>query len=221
MKGIIFDIDGTVLDSMHVWIRPMDKIFAKYNFSLKDLPKEEKGEIEALPFEAMCEFLAKNVTKDMTKDQVIAYFVGNLEKAYQKELLAKDGAIDFIKTLKEKGYKLSVASSTDFKYLQAALKRLGIFSCFDFFATPDLTNMKKSDANFWQYSIDNHKKKASDLILFDDALYAIKRAKKQGIKTVGVKDFPWNEKEWKHIQEEADLWVERISDFKIADIDNF
>lgn len=220
MKGIIFDIDGTVLDSMHIWIEPMDKIFARYNFSLNDLSKEKKGELEALPFEVMCEFIAENVAKDMTKDQVIKYFIDNLENAYRNDLQAKDGAVTYIKNLKKLGYNLSVASSTNYTYLEPALKRIGIFDCFDFFATPDITKMKKSDASYWQYSIKKHGKDPKDLLLFDDALYAIKASKKEGIKTVGVKDFPWNEKEWEHIKKEADICVNQISDLDQEAIEN-
>ena len=220
MKSLIFDIDGTVLDSMYIWIEPMDKIFAKYNFKLSDLPKERKGEIEALPFEAMCEFIAKNVAYDMSKDEVIKYFVDNLENAYRNDLLPKDGAVDFIKDLKKAGYKISVASSTDYIYLEPALKRIGIYDCFDFFATPDITKMKKSDDSYWKYSIDKHKKNPEDIVLFDDALYAIKASKRSGIKTIGVKDFPWNENEWEHIKNEADTYTDRISAISIDDIES-
>ena len=53
MKKLIFDVDGTILDSMHIWIEPQNKLFSKYGFTLEDLSKEEKGRIEALSIEAM------------------------------------------------------------------------------------------------------------------------------------------------------------------------
>ena len=113
-----------------------------------------------------------------------------------------------------------MASSTDYVYLEPALKRIGIYDCFDFFATPDLTKMKKSDDSYWKYSIDKHNKNPEDIVLFDDALYAIKASKKSGIKTIGVKDFPWNENEWEHIKNEADIFTDKIKDISIDDIEN-
>lgn len=215
MYGLIFDIDGTILDSMHIWTKPLKDIFKKYGYDLNELPKEKKGQIEALPFYDMCEFLSKNIAKDMTKDEVIGYFEQTIENAYANDLLPKDGAVDFLRALKEKSYTLSVASSTDYQYLEKALKRLGAFDLFDFLATPDTTGYNKSEKNFWEYSIKKHGKSPENLILFDDALYAIKAAKNSGIKTVGIKDFPWNKKEWDYIKKEADSYLNNISDFEI------
>ena len=215
MYGLIFDIDGTILDSMHIWIKPLEDIFKKYGYDLNKIPKEKKGEIEALPFYDMCEFLARNIARDMTKNEVIKYFEETIENAYANDLLAKNGAVDFLKDLKKKGYTLSVASSTDYKYLEKALKRIEIFDLFDFLATPDTTGYNKSEKDFWEYSIKKHGKSPEDLILFDDALYAIKAAKEEGINTVGIKDFPWNKKEWDYIKKEARSYVNNISEFEI------
>ncbi|MDU2557956.1 MAG: HAD family phosphatase [Anaerococcus prevotii] len=218
MYGLIFDIDGTILDSMHIWIKPLEDIFKKYGYDLNKIPKEKKGEIEALPFYDMCEFLAENIARDMTKDKVIEYFEQTIENAYANDLLPKNGAVDFLKDLKKKGYILSVASSTDYKYLEKALKRIEIFDLFDFVATPDTIGYNKSEKDFWEYSIKKHGKFPDNLILFDDALYAIKAAKREGIKTIGIKDFPWNEKEWDYIKKEADYFVDEISNFDIENL---
>lgn len=218
MYGLIFDIDGTILDSMHIWIKPLEDIFKKYGYDLNKIPKEKKGEIEALPFYDMCEFLAENIAMDMTKDKVIEYFEQTIENAYANDLLPKNGAVDFLKDLKKKGYILSVASSTDYKYLEKALKRIEIFDLFDFVATPDTIGYNKSEKDFWEYSIKKHGKSPDNLILFDDALYAIKAAKREGIKTIGIKDFPWNEKEWDYIKKEADYFVDEISSFDIENL---
>lgn len=218
MYGLIFDIDGTILDSMNIWIKPLEDIFKKYGYDLNKIPKEKKGEIEALPFYDMCEFLARNIARDMTKNEVIKYFEDTIENAYANDLLAKNGAVDFLKDLKKKGYTLSVASSTDYKYLEKALKRIEIFDLFDFVATPDTIGYNKSEKDFWEYSIKKHGKFPDNLILFDDALYAIKAAKREGIKTIGIKDFPWNEKEWDYIKKEADYFVDEISNFDIENL---
>lgn len=218
MKKLIFDVDGTILDSMHIWIKPQNKLFEKYGFTLNDLSKEEKGKIEALSFEAMCQYIVDEIAKDMTYDEIIAYFDDIIYKAYKEELKPKAGNLEILEKLKNEGFSMSVASSTSFKYLEMALKRLEIFDYFDFFATPDLLDMKKSDPDYWQYSIEKHGAKPYDCVLFDDALYAIKAAKKEGITTVGLKDFPWNENEWADIKKEADQVMDTIADIKIENL---
>lgn len=218
MKKLIFDVDGTILDSMHIWIEPQNKLFSKYGFRLEDLSKEEKGKIEALSFEAMCVYIADEIAKDMTAQEVMDHFDHIITDGYKNTLMPKKGAIEILKKLKDDGFSMAVASSTSYPYLKMALTRLGIFDYFDFFATPDLLDMKKSDPDYWHYIIKKHGAQASDCILFDDALYAIKAAGKEGIKTVGLKDFPWNENEWEDIKKEADLVMDTIVEINIENL---
>ena len=215
MKKLIFDVDGTILDSMHIWIEPQNRLFAKYGFSLYDLSHEEKSKIESLSFEAMCQYIADEIAKDMTYEEVVEHFDDIIYNAYKDELIAKTGNLEILKKLKDSGFSMSVASSTSFKYLEMALKRLGIFDYFDFFATPNLLDMKKSDSDYWQYSIKKHGVRPEDCVLFDDALYALRAAKKEGIVTVGLEDFPWNENDWDLIKKESDMTLEKIADIDI------
>lgn len=215
MKKLIFDVDGTILDSMHIWIEPQNRLFAKYGFTLEDLSKEEKGKIEALSVEAMCQYIVDEIAEDMTFDEVMKYFEDIIYTGYRDKLIAKPGNLEILKKLKDEGFSMSVASSTPYKYLEMALKRLGIHDYFDFFATPELLDMKKSDPEFWQYSIKKHGVDPNECVLFDDALYAVKAAKKEGIVTVGLEDFPWNENEWDHIKKEADMTLKTIADIDI------
>ncbi|MDO5047469.1 MAG: HAD family phosphatase [Anaerococcus sp.] len=215
MKAILFDVDGTLLASMHIWAQTTKSIFSKYNFSMNDFSHEEKGHLEALPFEEMCYFIADRVAKDMTGEEVYNHYKKTIENAYFYELESKKGVKDFLKKVKDKGIAMSIASSTDYKYLEAALKRLGIYDYFDFFATPDIVNHKKDSKEFWQYSIKKHGLDPKEITLFDDALYAIKAAKNEGIRTVGIKDFPYNQREWEEIKKIADLSLENIGDYRL------
>ena len=212
---LLFDCDGTILDSMHIWVEPINQIFAKYGFSLESLSKEEKGEIEALPLSGMITYIAENVATDMSRDEVSAYFDEIIEDAYKNTLMPKKGALEILSNLREAGYEMAIASSTDSIYLKLAFERLNIGDYFSFYTTPDLTNQKKSQAEFWQYAIDKFNVPADQIILYDDALYAIKAANNEGINTCGLKDFPYNENEWEYIIENADTILDTIADIDI------
>ena len=138
MKKLIFDVDGTILDSMHIWIKPQNELFAKYGYSFTDLSKEDKGKIEALAVEDMCHYIADEIAKDMTFEEVMKYFDDVIYTGYKDELGPKPGNLEILKKLKDAGFSMSIASSTPYKYLEMALKRLGIYDYFDFFATPEL-----------------------------------------------------------------------------------
>ena len=208
---LLFDCDGTILDSMHIWVDPINKVFEKYGFSLETLSKEEKGKIEALPLDGMCEFIANELATDMSKEEVSEYFDEIIQDGYKNSLMPKDGALKKLEELHEKGYEMAIASSTDSMYLKIAFERLNIIDYFSFFTTPDLTNHKKSDPEYWQYALDKFKSDGKDVILYDDALYAIKAASNLGINTCGVKDFPYNENEWDDIKDLADITMDSIA----------
>lgn len=208
---LLFDCDGTILDSMHIWVEPINEIFRKYDFSLESLSKEEKGKIEALPLAGMCEFIADNLATDMSADEVREYFNEIIEDGYRNSLMPKDGALAKLQELHEAGYEMAIASSTDSIYLKLAFERLNIADYFSFYTTPDLADAKKSDPEYWQYAIKNFGVDPSEIILYDDALYAIKAANKEGINTCGLKDFPYNENEWDDIKENATLTMDSIA----------
>lgn len=209
---LLFDCDGTILDSMHIWVEPMNQIFEKYGFSFENLEKEEKGKIEALPVSGMVRYISENIATDMSEEEVHSYFNEIIEDGYKNHLMPKDGALEALTKLHKEGYEMAIASSTDSSYLKMAFERLNIDHYFSFYTTPDTTNSKKSDSDYWQYSIDKFKVSPDQIILYDDALYAIKSAKNKGIKTCGVEDFPYNEKEWEDIKKSATFTLKSIAD---------
>jgi len=212
---LLFDCDGTILDSMHIWVEPMNQIFEKYGFSFENLEKEEKGKIEALPVSGMVRYISENIATDMSEEEVHSYFNEIIEDGYKNHLMPKDGALEALTKLHKEGYEMAIASSTDSAYLKMAFERLNIDHYLSFYTTPDTTNSKKSDSDYWQYAIDKFAVPADQIILFDDALYAINAAKKLGIKTCGLKDFPYNEREWEYIIESADQVLDTIADIDI------
>lgn len=212
---LLFDCDGTLLDSMHIWVEPINKIFNKYGYSFEGLEKQEKGIIEALPLSGMVTYIAKNIAKDMTEEEINNYFLEIVEDGYKNHIMPKNGVLEKLKEFYDYDIEMGIASSTDFKYLKLAFKRLGIDHYFTYYNTPDLLNFKKSDEKFWQSAIDNFKINPEEILLFDDALYAIKAAKKSGIKTCGVRDFPYNKNEWEDIKKFSDIYLEGIWDFDI------
>lgn len=218
MKKLLFDVDGTILDSMHIWAESQNKILKKYGLSINTLPLKIKAEIESLPYKKMCKYLADNIALDMTYEEVLSYFSNIIDQAYREELMPFVGALDLLEKLHSKEFSMSVASSTPYYLIEFAFKRLGIFDYFDFYATPDKLGLKKSEAKYWKHIIKKYGVKAENCILIDDALYAIKSAKDQGINTIGVKDYPWNRKEWSKIKKEADYVVSNISQIDIKNL---
>lgn len=218
MKSLIFDVDGTILDSMPMWLELENNILKKYGHTMDSLDKDTKDTIESLSIEGMSKFIAETIATDMTFEEVFNYFQSSIDYKYANEVDAKAGSVDKIKYLKAKGFKLAVASSSSSDCIIKAFKRLGIYECFDIIATADNTALRKSEDEFWKSLIEKLGKDKNQVILYDDAIYAINQAKKLGIEVVGIKDFPWNEKDWDKIGQIADYTLDGICDISLDQI---
>ena len=213
---ILFDCDGTILDSMHIWLEPLYLFFEKYDYKPT---KEEKGYIEALDFDAMISWIKENLAKDMSLEEVDKHFRETVENGYKNTLMPKKGAVEILDKLKEKGVRMAIASSTDYHLLSMAFERLGLMSYFEFVQSPDKCGFKKNEDDFWRLACEKLGSREEDTVLYDDALYAVKAANKVGIKTCGLKDFPFNENEWEDIKKEADHYLDTIADIDLSYFD--
>lgn len=209
---LLFDCDGTILDSMHIWSQPIKKILQKYDYTLT---KEEKGAIEALDYDSMCHWLAENVALDMSYEDSKEYFDKTINGAYENTLMPKDGAVEILKELKDQGFEMAIASSTDIKLLEKAFRRLEMTDYFEFIITPDSSPYNKGEKEFWELACYKINEDPENVLIYDDALYAVKAAKSAGLVTCGIKDFPYNENEWEYIIKEADMVLDSIEDIDI------
>lgn len=212
MKSLIFDVDGTILDSMPMWLDLENKLLSKYGCTMDTIDRQMRDTIESLSIMEMSEYIAENIAIDMTSKDVYHYFQSSIDFKYANEVKPKGGAIKIIKDLYNKGYNMAVASSSSSECIMRAFKRLGIYKCFSIYATADNTGFRKSTDEFWIDLVNKISGDFKEVILYDDALYAIEQAKNLGIEVVGIKDFPWNETDWERIVDVSDYTLDNISD---------
>lgn len=68
MKSLIFDVDGTILDSMPMWLELENNLLSKYWYSMETIDKNIKDKIESLSIKGMSKYIAETVAIDMTYD---------------------------------------------------------------------------------------------------------------------------------------------------------
>lgn len=78
MKSLIFDVDGTILDSMPMWLELENNILKKYGHTMDSLDKDTKDTIESLSIEGMSKFIAETIATDMTFEEVFNYFQSSI-----------------------------------------------------------------------------------------------------------------------------------------------
>ena len=206
---LIFDVDGTLIDSMTFWGGLMKDFLEKYQY----MPSpEERVKFEALGNKDMAAYFHELFAHDMSPEEILEGFLEEADHAYHHIIPAKEDVVETIIALKEKGYKMAVSSSNDFRLVKGALSRLEIFDCFDEVFTQDTVGMEKDNPEYWRKCCEKLKVKPEDAILFDDALYALRTAKSIGMKVCGIHDGENNACDW--------AAIEKISDYDFCHIKN-
>ena len=138
IKGAIFDLDGTLFDSMFIW----DTIGEIYLRSIGYEPKENLNETFKTMslYNAACYYKSEyGVT--LSVDEIMDGVNRMVEKYYINEVQLKTGVYDFVKHLHNIGVKMCIATATDKYLVETALERCGINECFQKFslAHPSVT----------------------------------------------------------------------------------
>lgn len=202
-KGMIFDLDGTVLDSMDVWHQVDIEFLGKRGIALT---QEYVQAISALHFDAAADYTIARYALPETREAVVEEWFAIAEHAYANDVMLKPGAKEYLAHLKDCGVRLSVATSSDRRLYEPALRHNGIFEYFDAFTeTPEVPRGKKFP-DIYLRAAEKIGLGAPDCAVFEDILCGIQSAKSAGFYTVGVYE-PHSRFEWEDIQATADRCI--------------
>ena len=184
-SGAIFDIDGTILDTMGVWkeitlkflknkgIVPTDKEMVNY----RDLSMEETMRYTKEQF---------NLSESV--EELKAGFEKLSREKYINEVPAKPYVKEYMEKLKSEGVKIGVATSGYPELWQHALKRLGMLHLIDGFALTSETGVNKSHPDVYLLAAERIGVEPSRCMVFEDILSGIIGAKKGGMMATAIYD---------------------------------
>lgn len=212
IKYAIFDADGTLMDSMHIW----DTLDSAFLMMRGIEPKESRVFRRYGYFNAIKYFL-ENYELNMSPEEIRADIMKILEYYYNNVALAKDGVREFLQVLKDNGVRCVVATATDRYLMEPALERNGLLQYFDaVFSTKEI-GVSKQEPDIYNKAKD-FLGADENVFIFEDAAYAIDTAKRTGYKVIAVEDYS-AEDEREHIKETADYYVTNYSEmYQIFDL---
>lgn len=184
MKGAIFDLDGTLMDSMDAWAG-MWKSFL-YEKGLTP-PERFTQDITPLGPLGTARYLQR-LGLDREEHAIVEMFQARILPAYQHDILPKPGVPAYLRKLKAERVKLCVLTASPQKFVQPCLKRAGLWELFDFAWCCDDVGMKKSDPAIYPYTAKALGVPFEETVFFDDNLGALTAAHQAGVYTVGVYD---------------------------------
>jgi HAD superfamily hydrolase (TIGR01509 family) len=202
MKGAIFDIDGTLLDSMPIW----NDLGARYLETLSIQTEENLGKILfPMTMEEAAEYMKTQYRLPQTADEIRQGVLGIVENFYRYEVGLKPGVETYVKGLHRKGIPMILATTGDKELATAALTRLGIRKYFCDILTVSDYGTSKHEPDIYQKAAQILQVPPSECVVFEDVFYALETAKAAGFLCAGVKDAA-SADDWERIRTIADYW---------------
>jgi len=185
IKGVIFDMDGTLLDSMPVW----DELGHKYLQSVGCTPAEDLRErLRPLGLAETAQLFKEEYQLPYSVDQIMDQLNKLIEDYYFHSIPLKPGAAELLERLSQKGVKMALATATDRYLVEAALQRLGILHYFTCILTCGEVGCGKDQPLIYTRAMEMLQTRPEETIIFEDALHAARTAKNAGYTVVGVYD---------------------------------
>ena len=190
MNYSIFDVDGTILDSMEVW----NTLASRYIQSLDRIPEKNLDKIVSeMSLEQSAIYLKKRYRIYKQEEVIISEVLNLISDFYKYEVKLMPGFKDFITHFDSMNV---IGTSCDEELVKSALKRLGVLDYFEDIMTCSKVNKGKDDPGFYLACADILEQKPDNIFVFEDADYCIDAARKVGFKVIKIKD-------WRDLNEEC------------------
>lgn len=211
IKYIIFDMDGTLLDSLSVWA-DSDREFI--NSHGHDYDPVHSLAMKKMHFDSACDYLVEAFSLPYSSKEVGQRILEIVEKRYLTDIPMKDGAMEFIKTAHSSGIKMCVATSNKKALAEGALQGLGIMKYMEFVITSDEVGCGKESPMIFLKAAEMLGGTPAETAVFEDSIHAVLSAKEAGFRVVGVYD-PLCEDEFAEIQKEAHRTIRSFTELII------
>lgn len=183
--GVVFDCDGTLLDSMDVWREVEDELAGRAGVALT---AADTDELTTLTIPEVGAFFHDRFGLGASAEQVVA-MIDELMLAYYRERASeRPGALAFVRDLHARGVALSVASSSPQPYLRAGLERCGFAPYLQAVVSVDDVGASKREPAVYDRARELMGTPLETTWGFEDSGYAIRTLRSSGYRTVGIYD---------------------------------
>lgn len=189
IKAAIFDMDGTLVDSLMVW----DVLWSSFGEQYLQDPKftptaEDDKKVRTLTLKDAMALIHRNYGIGESGEALLEQANRMMVDFYANRVEMKPGAKEFLQHLKENGVKMCIATATASELVSVAMQHCGLYEYFPkVFSCGDIGKGKDQPDIFLQAAAWLGER-TEDTWLFEDSLTAIETAKKIGMPVIGIYD---------------------------------
>lgn len=206
--GVIFDCDGTLIDSMDAWRDLEGELGRRAGV---ELTSEDRQTLCTLNIPESAQYFHDRFGLGASGDEVVGMMDEIMLDFYGNRAAARPGALAFIEGLARHGVVMSVASSSPKPYLEAGLACAGIAPYLEAVVSVEDVHSNKRNPKVYDHTRDFMGTSTSLTWGFEDAIYAVRTLARAGYGTVGVYDHDLSGT-WDQLSAEADLAIRSFED---------
>ena len=185
VKAVIFDMDGTLIDSTGIWHEIDKAFFTKRNM---ELPKDYAQHIVHLGLTQAAIYTKETYHLEESVQDIIKEWHDMSVDMYKYHVPLKEGALELLKLFKDNGIKMAIATANDEPLYRPCIERLGIGDYFDEIADVNTAKEGKQSAKIYLDLANKLGAEPQNTLVLEDMPTCVKTAFKSGFITVAVYD---------------------------------
>ena len=195
LQGVIFDLDGTLLDSTGMWRQVDGRLMAHYG---KEVPPDLSETVQRMSIEEFSQFFVEEFDLPVTPEQIAQQVADMVAEEYREKLQLKPHVPEILDWLDQQDIPYGVATATYGELAEAALRRLHVWERLRFLLTEQDAGTPKTQPKIFQLAAQELHLGRRQIAVVEDSLHALEGAKNGGFFTIGIAD-PENAPVWKEI----------------------
>lgn len=211
IRGAIFDMDGTLTESMHLWIEIGRRYLEGLGYTVSP---EQNREMTKMLLEPMALYMQDQFGLTKSQSQIVDEINKIVEPDYFETVVVKPTVVESLEAMQERGIRMCVATATDRHLTEACLKRNGIDRFFSAIFTCGEEHCNKRTSQIYDKARAHLGTSPEETYIFEDTYVSILGAKQSGCRVVALED-RWSVKKRDLIKETADVYVARMGDLDL------
>lgn len=185
VDAVIFDLDGTLLDSLWAWEHSGSNFVRSQGF---EPPAELDEQLVQMSLLDGAQLIKETYHLPYTLEEIVEMTLQPIKNHYYQDIQPMPGIPEVLARLKAQGVRMAVATASYKEFAQVALMRLGLADYFDFIITCDEVGIGKTSPKVYEVAAERLGASKQRTLVAEDALHALQTAHQAGFKTVAIEE---------------------------------